>query len=89
MSQLSTVSKSELACIARARAPATLSRIQRTLVAEKVGVDDQPGLLLDGLSRAVDFQALAKVCGPPVLPDDRVMDWASGLTVPDDRRFRA
>ena len=33
---------------------------------------------------AVAFQAIAEICRPAVLPDDRVVDGLSGLTIPHD-----
>ena len=79
--------KASLPASARARAPGTLSRIQRILLAGKVGVDDQAGLGPDRVAGAVRLQALAEVRGAAILPDDRVVDRLAGLAVPDDGRL--
>ena len=86
-SQVSTVPNASLPASARARAPGTLSRIQRILLRGEVGVDEQAGLRLDRLAGAVGFEPLAEVRGAAILPDDRVVDRLAGLAVPDDGRF--
>ena len=50
MSQLSTVPKASSPRSARARAPATWSRIQRDLGGGKIGVEDQAGVRLETTS---------------------------------------
>ena len=57
------------------------------LAAREVGVDEQPGLLLDQRPGAVRLQPLAEVRGPPILPDDGVVDRLAGLAIPDDGRL--
>ena len=57
----------------------------RDLAAGEVGVDDQPGALANEVFVAVSFQAIAEICRPAVLPDDRVVDGLAGLTIPHDR----
>jgi len=50
----------------------------------EIRVDDQSGLLLHGFGRAVVLQLLTEFRRPPVLPDDRVVNWFPGIAVPHD-----
>ncbi len=52
----------------------------------KVGVGFQPGCLTNHL-RSVVVEFLDAVYRPPVLPDQRVVDWLATLFVPDDGRL--
>ena len=56
----------------------------RDLAAGKIGVDDEPGAFSNEVFVAVAFQAIAEIRRPTVLPDDRVVDGLSSLTVPHD-----
>src|SRR3954452_13474874 len=55
------------------------------LGAGEIGVDHQPGPRLDMLLQPVRDQPPADVGGAPVLPDDGVMDGASGAALLKDR----
>lgn len=53
----------------------------------EVGVDHQPGLVVDQLLVTVGNQLLGNVAGLLGLPDDRMVDRLAGVAVPDDRRL--
>src|SRR6185503_10647358 len=53
----------------------------------KVGVDNQAGAFADEVFVAVALEAIAVVWRAAILPDDRVVDGNSGLTIPHDRRL--
>ena len=53
----------------------------------EVGVDHQPGLVVDQLLVTVGDQLLGDVASLLGLPDDRVVDRLTGVAVPDDRRL--
>src|SRR5262249_1827379 len=57
------------------------------LACGEIGVDEEPGLRLDGLGRAAGLQPLAELGGAAILPDDRVVNGVAGRAIPDDRRF--
>ena len=50
----------------------------------KIGVDDQPRLLADGLRQPPFLQSVAVLRGPAALPDDGVVYGLPGGPVPDD-----
>ena len=55
------------------------------LGARKVGVQDQPGFLLDQFCVALLLERITAARGSPVLPDDGVGDRLAGLAVPQQR----
>ena len=57
------------------------------LRAPEVRIEQQPGPLADVRLEALRLELLAERRGPPVLPDDRVVDRLSGLAIPDQRRL--
>ena len=54
------------------------------LGAGKIGVDDQAGLLAEGVHQPLGFQAVTVLRRAAALPDDGVADGLAGLLVPDD-----
>ena len=53
----------------------------------KIGVEDEAGFVADKIFEAVVFEGEASVGGAAALPDDCVVDGASGAAVPDDDGF--
>ena len=72
---------------ARARAPGTLSSIQRSFVPEKYASSTRPVFARESRLQAARFQLIAKTCRAPVLPHDRVAYGLAGRAVPHDRRL--
>jgi hypothetical protein len=82
---VSTAPKASSPRSAAARAPATLSRSQAILVAEKLGVDHKAGRRRHLRLRAFRLQASAGLGRAAVLPHDRVGDRLTRRALPDQR----
>src|SRR5690606_14126247 len=79
--------EAELALLGAPARPLHLVEEPLDLRAREIGVEHQPGLAGEKLLLAGPFQPLADAGGPPVLPDDGVVDRLAGGAVPDDRRL--
>jgi hypothetical protein len=89
VSQESTVPKASSPRPAASRAPGELSSIHASLVPEKIGVDDQPGLVAHHRFAAALLQRLAGRRGAPVLPDYGVAQRLAALADSRPAWFRA
>ena len=87
MSQLSTVPNASSPRSARARAPGTLSRIQRHLGRREIRIQHQPGLRRNCLPDSTLFQSLALASSPPVLPHNRRMNRLARRPLPHNHRL--
>ena len=53
----------------------------------EIGVDHKPGALGDNLGETLGEPVLAQLGGPPVLPDDRIVQRPAARALPKDRRL--
>ena len=59
----------------------------RDLRAGKIGIQPEPGLCRHRGLQAIVLLRLAIIGRSPVLPDNRVVDWPTCFSIPDDSRF--
>ncbi|MPN19112.1 hypothetical protein SDC9_166478 [bioreactor metagenome] len=57
------------------------------LGAREVRVNDQAGVVTNVFFHAIALELFADICGTTTLPHNGVVDWFTGLTLPDDGGF--